>query len=306
MNQWREAFKSRRVLNIAHRGARAFAPENTLAAIELAAELGADAVELDVHHSKDETIVVVHDDALTRCSNVAAAFPSAPDHYVSSFSLDQLQQLDSGSWYIDQLELGRESSEVYLRDITASEQTEFLPPQRLASFADNVGISTLAQCLELACSLKLLVNVEVKSLPRMYPRLTADVVDTIQKLDCGSTVLVSSFDHRQLVIVRDMSTEIATGVLTGSRLANPREYLRWTKADAYHPCCNGNFDSTGLGSVDGDFDTELIESVRSIDAGIQPWTANDAETIKQFLDAGVSGIISDFPNRVAALLDDSQ
>src|SRR2546427_1678113 len=52
---------SDRVLNIAHRGARAFAPENTIAAIDKAAELGADMVEIDVHLSRDGELPVVHD-----------------------------------------------------------------------------------------------------------------------------------------------------------------------------------------------------------------------------------------------------
>src|SRR5438128_1494154 len=50
-----------RVLNIAHRGARAFAPENTIVAIDKAAELGVDMVEIDVHLSRDGELVVVHD-----------------------------------------------------------------------------------------------------------------------------------------------------------------------------------------------------------------------------------------------------
>src|SRR5438477_10719480 len=63
------------VLNIAHRGARAFAPENTLEAFEKAARLGCPMFECDVHLSADGELIVVHDDDLVRCSNVREAFP---------------------------------------------------------------------------------------------------------------------------------------------------------------------------------------------------------------------------------------
>ena len=53
----------------AHRGASAYAPENTLEAFELAAKMGADGVELDVHLTKDGELVVAHDEELSRVSN---------------------------------------------------------------------------------------------------------------------------------------------------------------------------------------------------------------------------------------------
>ena len=53
----------------AHRGASAYAPENTMAAFLLARRLGADAVELDVHLTADGEVVVCHDNDIKRCSN---------------------------------------------------------------------------------------------------------------------------------------------------------------------------------------------------------------------------------------------
>ena len=56
-------------VRIAHRGASGLAPENTLAAFSKAIEIGVDAVELDVHGTKDGQIVVIHDAALDRTTN---------------------------------------------------------------------------------------------------------------------------------------------------------------------------------------------------------------------------------------------
>lgn len=57
------------MLNIAHRGARAFEPENTLLSFEKAIDLNADGIELDVHLSSDEAIMVIHDETIDRTTS---------------------------------------------------------------------------------------------------------------------------------------------------------------------------------------------------------------------------------------------
>ncbi len=61
----------KRTLVWAHRGASAYAPENTLAAFEQAAELGADGIELDVQQTKDGKLVVIHDETVDRVSRAS-------------------------------------------------------------------------------------------------------------------------------------------------------------------------------------------------------------------------------------------
>lgn len=60
---------------IAHRGARSLAPENTLAAARRAHDVGADMWETDVAVTADDHLVLMHDDAMTRTTDVAARFP---------------------------------------------------------------------------------------------------------------------------------------------------------------------------------------------------------------------------------------
>jgi glycerophosphoryl diester phosphodiesterase len=75
---------------IAHRGESYDAPENTLAAFELAWQRGADAVELDVHLTADGRFVCIHDPDAHRTTGVA--------HRICDTSFAQLQQCDAGSW----------------------------------------------------------------------------------------------------------------------------------------------------------------------------------------------------------------
>lgn len=81
------------VMVIAHRGASSYAPENTLAAFDLALEMGAHHIELDVDLTSDGHIVVIHDDTVDRTTN-----GSGP---VTSHTLAALRALDAGSWFGD-------------------------------------------------------------------------------------------------------------------------------------------------------------------------------------------------------------
>ena len=78
-------------LIFAHRGASAYAPENTLAAFNLAVEQGADGIELDAKLSADGHVVVVHDSTLERTTG-------APDP-VKNMALGDLHALDAGSYF---------------------------------------------------------------------------------------------------------------------------------------------------------------------------------------------------------------
>jgi glycerophosphoryl diester phosphodiesterase len=78
-------------LNIAHRGASGHAPANTLTAFTLAANMGADGIELDVHLSRDGEAVVIHDSTVDATTDGHGR--------VSELSLAELRRLDAGSWF---------------------------------------------------------------------------------------------------------------------------------------------------------------------------------------------------------------
>ena len=83
--------RARDVMVIAHRGASSYAPENTLAAFDLALQMGVRHIELDVHSTSDDQIVVIHDENVDRTTN-----GSGP---VASYTLAKLKALDAGSWF---------------------------------------------------------------------------------------------------------------------------------------------------------------------------------------------------------------
>jgi glycerophosphoryl diester phosphodiesterase len=96
---------------IAHRGASAYAPENTVPAFQLGVEQGAGWVEIDLQMTRDGELVVLHDDSLERTTDVAQRFPSRArevredGHSVKrwmleDFALDEIRCLDAGSWFV--------------------------------------------------------------------------------------------------------------------------------------------------------------------------------------------------------------
>jgi glycerophosphoryl diester phosphodiesterase len=76
---------------IAHRGASGYAPENTMAAFRLALSMGAKAIELDIHQTKDHRLVVIHDFDLKRVAKKRVQ--------VKNLSLEDLGKIDIGTWF---------------------------------------------------------------------------------------------------------------------------------------------------------------------------------------------------------------
>ena len=94
---------------VAHRGASAYAPENTVPAFQLAAEQGATFVEFDLRLTKDGHIVCLHDETLERTTDVEAVFPDRGQvpagaqttrrWQLEDFTLAELKRLDAGAWF---------------------------------------------------------------------------------------------------------------------------------------------------------------------------------------------------------------
>ena len=85
---------------MAHRGASMLAPENTLAAIDLAAEYQAFGFESDIRISLDGIPFLMHDETLVRTTNIAEVFPERVDDPASSFTMAELKSLNAGLWFI--------------------------------------------------------------------------------------------------------------------------------------------------------------------------------------------------------------
>jgi glycerophosphoryl diester phosphodiesterase len=97
-------------INVAHRGASAYAPEHTLAAYRLALEQGADFVEQDLAVTRDGVLICLHDPSLERTTDVETRFPDRFSEVTyegkrrkvwlaNDFTLAEIKSLDAGSWF---------------------------------------------------------------------------------------------------------------------------------------------------------------------------------------------------------------
>ncbi len=183
------------MLVIAHRGASGHAPENTMAAFRQALQMGAKAIEFDVHLTRDEQLVVAHDDDLKRCGGDRRRLSSLRWK-------GDAQNVDVGSWYDKRF---------------ASER---LP--RLEDLFDLTPSS-----VEL--------HLEIKHGSTVYPGIENKVVDMIRRRDATDRTVVSSFDHRALSAVRALDRDVRLGYLLGSTgLSSGLRQMQTLSAESLH------------------------------------------------------------------------
>ena len=183
------------MLIFGHRGARGYAPENTMVSFKTALDMGVDGIELDVQMTKDGKVVVCHDHSLERTSNGTG--------WIIEHTRDELCRLDFGSWFSPK-------------------------------FAGE-GIASLREVLQWASSTKLIVNVEIKNGPVIYEGIEGKVAALIRECRMVDRVIVSSFYHPSLLRMKQLDPMIKTGLLYASRPIDPWLQLRVTDSDNLHP-----------------------------------------------------------------------
>jgi glycerophosphoryl diester phosphodiesterase len=216
---------------IAHRGDSFHAPENTLEAARLAWEAGAEAWELDVQLTRDGVPVVIHDESLLRTTDVAARFAGDPrgrDGFrIADFDFEEVRSLDAGSWFVDGNGGPRSA-----RDFNTLDQLDDAHIEHYRS--GQVIIPTLAEALAFTKEQDWLVNVEIKSFPEQPPGLVERVLDVIAATDTAECVLISSFDHNDIVAARHPERRYSLGILAATPLYRIDGYATLVGADTVH------------------------------------------------------------------------
>ncbi|WP_438804707.1 glycerophosphodiester phosphodiesterase [Oceanobacillus saliphilus] len=242
--------KQQEVANVAHRGASGHAPENTMAAFDKAFEMKADYIEIDVQMTSDGELIAIHDTTVNRTTNGSG--------FVGDFTLEEIQQLDAGSWF------GQEF---------AGEQ-----------------IPTFEEIVD-AYRGKIGILIELKS-PELYPGMEEKVADALIERNMhrpsNHKIIIQSFNHESVQTSKELLPNVPHGVLAGLTWANVTdEQLAQfaTYADYFNP--NMNIVTDGL-----------VERVHDIGMEIFPYTVRTQEQADNLFELGVDGIITDFPEFV--------
>ncbi|ARP69693.1 glycerophosphodiester phosphodiesterase [Streptomyces pluripotens] len=246
---------------IAHRGASAYAPENTLAAIDKAAQLGLSWVENDVQRTKDGQLVVIHDDSLRRTTNVKDVYPGRAPWKVKDFTAAEIARLDAGSWFSPAYAGTRiPTLERYMRRVEHNHE-------------------------------KLLL--ELKS-PELYPGIEQQTLRLLGKegwLDRGhlGRLIVQSFSSDSVRTVHDLEPEVTTAYLGTPSVAQLHDYARFS--DLINP----PYGALSKGYVAA---VQTFKGPHGRQLGVFAWTVNDAATAREVAAYGVDGMITNKPDVV--------
>ncbi|MDZ5711539.1 glycerophosphodiester phosphodiesterase [Jeotgalibacillus haloalkalitolerans] len=252
----------------AHRGGAALAPESSLAAFKQAAELGVDGFEIDIRMTKDEELVIFHDQFIDRTTNGAGR--------VADYTLSELKEFDLGYHFRDlqgdQTFRGKGEQVLSLKEA-------------LEAFPDK------------------LFNIDMKEDPDTYEGslMPSKLWRLIEKLGVEDRVLVTSFYDEQIDRFSLYSQDrVAIGA--GENEARKAFSLyRSGFGHLYHPNTDAIQIPTKHKSIPLD-SKGFIEFLTSLNIQVEYWTVNDVETMDRLLRLGADGIITDRPDIAMQLI----
>ncbi|MFJ7333916.1 glycerophosphodiester phosphodiesterase [Streptomyces sp. NPDC101110] len=249
-------------LVIAHRGASAYAPENTLAAVDRAAELGIRWVENDVQRTRDGELVVIHDDNLRRTTDAEEVFPGRAPWKVKDFTAAEIARLDAGSW--------------------------FGP-----SYA-GARVPTLEQFVRRLDRHRQKLLLEIKN-PKLYPgieRQTLKVLSNEGWLDRSHRarrLIVQSFSANSVRTVHQLKPGVKTALLGTPPVSDLLTYAQF--ADQINPS-HSSLSPAYVSSV------RAFDGPHGKPMEVFAWTVDDARTARRVARYGVDGIITNRPDVV--------
>jgi glycerophosphoryl diester phosphodiesterase len=287
-----------------HRGARGLAPENTLEGIATALSIGVSTLELDLAMTKDGVLVVSHDSRLNPdlTRDPDGKFLAGAGPAIRSLTLAELRRYDVG-----RLKPGSRYAALF------AEQRQF----------DGVRIPTLAEVFDLVRRNRadhVRFNVETKLTPKSgadapspeaFVRAVTAAVRTARLMP---RVSVQSFDWRTLAALAQLAPEIARACLTvdggtGDTVQRGRPGPSpWTAGldlddvDGSVPRLVKAADCSVWSPHFANATAPAVAEGKAIGLKVVPWTVNDRPEMERLIALGVDGVITDYPDRLRAVL----
>jgi len=263
-----------------HRGARGAAPENTLPGFAAALGMGVATLELDTGVTRDGVVVIHHDRRLNPdiARGPDGRWLEGPGPLIHELDYAQLQRYDVG------------------RLRPGTEYAARFPEQVPADGARVPRLADLFALVRKSGNTQVRFNIETKISPAapgetLPPEAFASaLVAEIRAAGMAPRTTVQSFDWRTLHAVEREAPEIATVYLTGRRRGGSQpQAVRAAGGRIWSP----NYE---------ELDSAAMVEARALDLKVVPWTVNEPGFIERFLDLGVDGVITDYPERVRAEL----
>ncbi|MEM6642722.1 MAG: glycerophosphodiester phosphodiesterase family protein [Bacteroidota bacterium] len=252
---------------IAHKGASGLAPENTMAAFEKALALSVDQIELDVRHTKDEEIIVFHDQRLDRIARDTLGNKITGD--VHDFTLAQIKQFDVGSWFDSQF------------------KDERIPTlKEVLDFVDG-------RC-------EVLIEIKHMDHPHYHDFAEKLVEVVLQEKNGEDWILLQSYEPRYLDEVHDLDPLIQTKALIVGEDSAPllafyietRIHMGRAKESNRTKAINPHWETLS---------PRRIFQMHAKGYEVYAYPVNERADMIKMLNAGADGIITDYPDRALKL-----
>ena len=237
---------------IAHRGASGYAPEHTIESYQLALKQGADFVEQDLQITRDGQLICMHDLTLERTTNVKDVFPNrsrkgvgagnpTPHWYVSDFTLQEIKQLDAGSWFHSKFKGARVPTFQEAIDLLRG-KAGLYPETKAPEVYGRLGLDMEKLLVDSLKKNRLGTNGSDKHTPVIIQSFSAE---SLRKL----SVLKMKFD---LVLL--INEEMRPIWLSGDGLREAKQFAR------------------GIGPAKALVDKEVVTQAHAIGLSVTPWT----------------------------------
>jgi len=288
-----------------HRGARGLMPENTLAAFARALHIGVDTLEMDLGVTRDGHVVVMHDmrlnPSLTR-DYAGAWLQGEATPAVNSLTLSELRTYDVGRI--------RPGS----RYATRFTSQEAVDGTRVPTLDEVFRLATANGHSDVRFNIETKINPDKPALTLGPVEFVDAVVSVVREHQLSERVTIQSFDWRTLQHASTRAPEISTVYLSAQQ--------RWFDTiEAGKPGASpwtagydiDDFDGdlprmvkTAGGDIwspfHGDVDPAKVARAKSLGLQVIVWTVNDEPRMRELIDMGVDGIISDYPDRLMEVL----
>ncbi len=256
-------------LNIAHRGGAGIAPENTLFAFSNALEVGADVLEMDVHRTLDDELVVIHDVSIDRTTDKKG--------FISEMTLKQIQELDAGY--------------------------RFKPAENFPLRGQGIKIPTLDEVLLAFPEVRMVIEIKpIKEEDFKTGVLLCSALTENKRLD---KTLIASFSDGVINEIK----EKCPGIKTISSFGDTASFLFLNnlglahlyqpKHTAFEIPMSSPLPLIGKLSI---YSKKFLEKANEKNIAVHLWTINDEADMKKLLDERVQGILTDYPDKLAKLV----
>ncbi|UZJ78141.1 glycerophosphodiester phosphodiesterase [Fictibacillus sp. KU28468] len=249
------------VLDVAHRGASGYAPEHTLTSYHMGDKMHGDYIEIDLQMTKDGKLIAMHDETVDRTTNGTGE--------VKDFTLNQIKQLDAGSWF----------NEKY--------------PQYAKPMYKGLKVPTLEEIFKTFGKNKN-YYIETKS-PEVYPGMEEKLISLVNKYHINKdTLLVQSFSKDSLLKVHKLDPSLKLiqlleykkhAVLTDQDLNSYKQY------------------ATGIGPNKDYLDKAYVQKAVNGGLEIHPYTVNETADMQRLIDWGVTGMFTNFPDKLHQVIE---